>query len=238
MNETIKTELYHKWSKDEKKRYNADYYQKHKEYWKARAESDSKARAALKKMQRYGKYINEIRYDKDPNPVTGVSGAVGFDSPYYDGTYIRKTKPTPRTPYGTVNAGEAQEYWKAKKAYKDARKARKAYSEGLTALEGGRDITDPAKDEREALKEMKKYKKQLNATKVKDSSYPATKRAYDAAKQRFNEARKAGKDKKAIKAADALLAKNKAMKYGNMLKNGTVSAGKEALKRMNAWINL
>lgn len=138
MNEKIKTELYHKWSKDEKKRYNAEYYQKHKEYWKARAESDSKARDALKKMQRYGKYINEIRYDKDPNPVTGVSGVVGFEYPYYDGTYIRKIKPTPKTPYGTVNAGEAQEYWKAKKAYKDARKARKTYSEGLTALEGGR----------------------------------------------------------------------------------------------------
>lgn len=40
MNETIKTELYHKWSKDEKKRYNREYYQKHKGLWKKYRLSD------------------------------------------------------------------------------------------------------------------------------------------------------------------------------------------------------
>lgn len=147
MNETAKT-LCHEWSKAKKAAYNREYYQKHKEYWQALAESNkrmdssfgetSRIRNSLKKSGKQMSTADAYQYWKKHKE--------NHDA-YKDSSTLREADDIMRRGYDknaeqeqlkkmrqygynvrtnkTPNASEVQEYYKAKQKYNAAMKDRK-----------------------------------------------------------------------------------------------------------------
>ena len=142
MNETTKT-LCHEWSKAKKAAYNREYYQKHKEYWRALTETNkkmsssfgetSRIRDSLKKSgkpmspadasQYWKKHKENHEAYRDSNTLYEADEILrkGYDK-NIEQEQLRKMRQ-----YGysvrsnkTPNASEVQEYYKAKQKYEKA----------------------------------------------------------------------------------------------------------------------
>lgn len=147
MNEASKI-LCHDWSKAKKAAYNREYYQKHKEYWRALAESNkrmdssfgetSRIRNSLKKSGKQMSTADAYQYWKKHKENHAA---------YKDSSTLREADDIMRRGYDknaeqeqlkkmrqygynvrtnkTPNASEVQEYYKAKQKYEKAKHDRK-----------------------------------------------------------------------------------------------------------------
>lgn len=183
MNETART-LCHEWSKAKKAAYNRDYYQKHKEYWRALAESNkrmdssfgetSRIRNSLKKSGKQMSTADAYQYWKKHKE--------NHDA-YKDSSTLREADDIMRRGYdknaeqeqlkkmrqygysvrktGTPNASEVQEYYKAKQKFNAAKNDRKTIERANKIVNSrsktsakAANASDSANAGREALRRM------------------------------------------------------------------------------------